>query len=145
MSACLFLSIVCPSAVSCSGGGQPGPESGLPDARVITTGGNPDAGAGPGGDDDGPGGEVCPEGSWPCDEEAATPVCLSDEKFCDGTMDCANGYDESPEECVNPCAPDGGTATAWPCEDGTCLEDAKFCDGTLDCPDGSDEDPAECG
>ena len=125
--------------------------SGLPDARVITSG-NPDGGAA---DDDEDGGSetgTCPADQFACDESAATPVCVSEDQFCDGHSDCPGGEDESPEECTNPCAPDGGTAgsdggseaTQWPCEDGTCLDEARFCDGHSDCPDGSDEDPLEC-
>ena len=140
MSAFLFLLMA-----SCSSGSGSGPDDeggGLPDARSSSSGSHPDAGTPE--EEEPSGTQPCPAGQFACDEEAATPVCMSEDKFCDGVSDCANGYDESPEECVNPCAPDGGTSTSWPCEDGTCLEESKFCDGTPDCPDGSDEIPAEC-
>lgn len=39
--------------------------------------------------------EVCAPGFRPCGSQE----CLEETKFCDGVVDCEDGYDEIPSKC----------------------------------------------
>lgn len=60
----------------------------------------------------------CKEGEALC---ATSHECVSEEKFCDGRIDCGDGSDERYCSCTSRLAPH------------------KICDGYPDCPAGSDE------
>ncbi|XP_063596717.1 sortilin-related receptor-like [Penaeus indicus] len=62
-------------------------------------------------------------------------VCVSQDSVCDGTVDCINGDDETPEACEKRVCGEG----RFQCSSGACVSRRKVCDGEVDCPDGSDE------
>lgn len=72
--------------------------------------------------------EFCSQATLACDASRAAEVFAA--QTCDGTRDCANGFDEAN------CEPDAG---AFTCADGSRTELALVRDGTEHCSDGSDE------
>ena len=43
---------------------------------------------------------TCPEDKFDCGDPDG-PYCISHSLVCDGTLDCANGWDENGENCSN--------------------------------------------
>ena len=62
-------------------------------------------------------------------------------QVCDNNIDCAQGEDELPNECITHCE----KTDRFLCKDGLgCIDKRWQCDGDIDCPDGSDEFRPEC-
>ena len=83
----------------------------------------------------------CPSNYFPCGYLNSTwgPLCLPQNKRCNGQRDCLNGADE--EGCDTLCPPH-----RTPCLNGTgistglgCVLFESRCDEVIDCSDGSDE------
>lgn len=60
---------------------------------------------------------------------------MDKEKHCDGYVDCADGSDETSEDCSTFKCFD----YEFRCGYGACIRSSNQCDGKLDCRDGSDE------
>jgi len=99
---------------------------------------------------------VCRSHEWMCDDKSE---CVNIKVKCDGGVpECADGSDESPENCPSTTAasttkqgdsttsPLGCRSDEWMCDDGTkCISAKLKCDGGLpECRDGSDESSANC-
>ncbi|XP_018650637.1 hypothetical protein Smp_146950 [Schistosoma mansoni] len=83
--------------------------------------------------------EVCAPGFRPCGSQQ----CLEETKFCDGVVDCEDGYDEIPSKCT-PSDYDQCNGTHYTCPQGDkMIARAFMCDSVPDCePNGDDE--SEC-
>ena len=84
---------------------------------------------------------LCPSNYFPCGYLNSTlgPLCVKQNKRCNGEQDCLNGADE--QGCKTMCPPHRTT-----CLNGTeistglrCIVLERRCDGAQDCTDGSDE------
>lgn len=78
----------------------------------------------------------CLDKEYECSDKL---TCIHKSWLCDGTKDCPDGSDESPENCQNiTCRVD-----QYQCKDRSCISGHLHCNGHPDCHDGSDEE--ECG
>ena len=60
--------------------------------------------------------------------------------FCDGQLDCEDGFDENEELCSQrTCEPH-----RFRCDSNKCIPKSGICDGAKDCTDGSDESSFAC-
>ncbi|CAG0914402.1 unnamed protein product [Notodromas monacha] len=71
----------------------------------------------------------CTTGQFSCDD---VPHCLSEDRKCDGIVDCPQGSDEVDCAKHHNCFRCGNKCVDW----------RWVCDGEYDCPDGSDESPS---
>ncbi|XP_037822845.1 LOW QUALITY PROTEIN: modular serine protease-like [Lucilia sericata] len=75
----------------------------------------------------------CSNSDWSCDNGQ----CISDNKLCDGKVDCGDRSDEIAENCIQfhvICQ-----NSTFRCTYGACIDGKAKCNGVQDCADNSDE------
>ncbi|XP_075925649.1 uncharacterized protein LOC142929085 [Petromyzon marinus] len=76
---------------------------------------------------------VCAADQYQCADHTG---CIPQRFYCDGTLDCTDHSDETPNcQCFS---------NQQRCANGTCLATKSFCDGVNDCGDYSDETNCTC-
>ncbi|KAM7361096.1 modular serine protease-like [Cochliomyia hominivorax] len=72
--------------------------------------------------------------------ECKSGECISNEKVCDGIVDCKDGSDETVDICSSLKCPE----YSFRCGYGACITGLSACNRFKDCRDGSDEIPSIC-
>ncbi|KAM7364701.1 modular serine protease-like [Cochliomyia hominivorax] len=75
----------------------------------------------------------CSDNDWECDNGE----CISEEKACDGKVDCRDRSDEIAENCIH--IKKNCPNFAFSCAYGACIDGKAKCNGIQDCADNSDE------
>ncbi|KAI8124726.1 Modular serine protease [Lucilia cuprina] len=75
----------------------------------------------------------CSNNDWACDNGQ----CISDDKLCDGKVDCRDRSDEIAENCIQ--FHESCPKYAFRCAYGACIDGKTRCNGVQDCADNSDE------
>ena len=70
------------------------------------------------------------------DEHLGKRLCLTEDKICDGNIDCYLGFDELPGVCSLKCKD-----SEYPCGNGQCIPINKVMNGVSDCMNKLDEHP----
>ncbi|XP_028456831.1 low-density lipoprotein receptor-related protein 2 isoform X2 [Perca flavescens] len=129
-SVCVLYSHVCDGEMDCRDGSD---EQGC-DAEMTMTTSNPNIyPLNMGATKPAPTVPACTSPSVLCPRSAAH-LCITQSQFCDGRVDCPDGFDE--ENCVNKCP----SKNDFRCKDRrSCVSKSLVCDGRSHCHDGSDE------